>query len=44
MHSSKGDVIALGGDRPPVNDAEQISRGCSVIMMTIIAGVPGEKP
>ena len=35
MHCSKGDVIALGGDRPPVNDAEQISRGWSMIMMTI---------
>ena len=44
MHSSKGDVIALGGDRPPVNDAEQISRGCSVKMMTIIEGVCGIRP
>ena len=35
MLSGKGDVIALGGDRPPVSDAEQISRGCSMIMMRI---------
>ena len=35
MHSGRGDMIAPGGYRPLVNDAEQISRGCSVIMLTI---------
>ena len=35
MHSSKGDVIALGGDSPSVIDAEQISRGSSMIVMMI---------